>query len=56
MLLDFPGDTTTVVCVELTLTEEIVEDEEVVLVEVADVVGKLVGTPSGGKYSPGTNS
>jgi hypothetical protein len=43
--------------VGLTLIEDVVEDEEVVLVEVADVVaGKLVGTPSGGKYSPGMNA
>ena len=57
---EFPPDTATGVCVGLTLAEEVVEvlgGEEVILVDVADVVvGSLVGTPSGGKYSPGTNA
>jgi hypothetical protein len=50
--LDFPGDTTTVVCVGVALAEDVVEDEDV-----ADgVEGELVGRPSGEKYSPGTNA
>ena len=44
----------------ITLAETVVEvagSEEVILVDVADVVvGTLVGTPSGRKYSPGTNA
>jgi hypothetical protein len=54
-LLDFPGDSATVVCVGLMLTVDVVGDEDPV--EVADTIeGGVVGTPSRGKYSPGTKA